>query len=276
MLVSSCQFVGQVVHCSLDYLGMDVHVTGIVNLCNDPLDFTFVVKVSDPPVRWEHSFAVSNIDETVPIQGLNSSESSLTLRIAFSTNDSSLSLHNSSSSQTIFVYGYLEGGRGARKNPPYPPFLNSSVSLVRDPECHKNLLKSPQSAAQVIAVISLSLFMVALVTGLLIYIYCQRRRKASDMASLAASFSTTAPSINGAVPYQEEPKVTLSVGDVKLKMKEDGSKSRPMDASLVIENPNAATRRSDSRPDASRGAIPKRPRNRGAATENSVNSQPVA
>ena len=54
--------------------------------------------------------------------------------------------------------------------------------------------------------------------------------------------------------------MTLSVGDVKLKMKEESSKSRPGDASLVIENPNVAARRGNSDADASRGAIPKRPR----------------
>ncbi|CAG0897234.1 unnamed protein product [Darwinula stevensoni] len=171
-IFSPCEFYGpsnEGVDCRMNKNDEEFYLVGLIDTSVCPPQVNFSINV---PLVWEYTYVFGSQQEPVVIEGLNM------IFKCENQSDTDCPFQQKKKVQTLLSVLQEEF---------YLPKFQSIEDLKE----------------QLLSLVILSLFMVALVTGLLIYIYCQRRRKASDMASLAASFSTTAPSINGAVPYQE-------------------------------------------------------------------------
>ncbi|CAG0915549.1 unnamed protein product [Notodromas monacha] len=239
----TCNFMAYVMLCSFDYKGLDLRLTAIAHPCNDPVDVTFVIANSFPSFRWVHTFAVTNVEESIVVPPLSGegNETAVSevvrLLVQFAGDLKPMAKNVSSPGEkpVIFVNASFEAKSGREQ------FLDSLFVVRNEPNC---LLSAPgkmeDSSGQVTTVALLSVILVAVVGALVGYIFYQRRLSAQQLAA-ALSSQATAKSF----PYQQA---------------EGGSRivaNGVMETSLIIENPVAPPPESVLLSNAETGAIPK-------------------
>ncbi|CAG0884024.1 unnamed protein product [Cyprideis torosa] len=201
--IEACEFVGLILKCSLDFGGVELHVTGVVNPCSLPLDATFVLKSSEPPLRWAHTFVTTNPDEEVLIQGLRTSgeNKEVTFRASFQTD-----FNTTSDVKTIAVQAFLQLKDRNATEPPVP-FVDGIVSIRNDVECD---LSGSGQAAPLRIFMFFGLLSLTVVLLLIILLILLRRQQALKLVERL--HNSLARFSRGGVPYQEETKTETTDG----------------------------------------------------------------
>ncbi|XP_013780688.1 uncharacterized protein LOC106465044 [Limulus polyphemus] len=151
MNAEKCSFVGYVATCNIPVRSSAMNVRVVVNHCHEPIDVTFYLKNAD--IDWRYTFVTTNKAESQVISNFPDKHK-LELHVE---------LQNFDREKVVVLAEFnLE-------NEKREVFLNSTVNIGSYDTC-----TSSDSPENLIATIVVFLFIVPLVLGIVVYVWCFR------------------------------------------------------------------------------------------------------
>lgn len=146
-----CSFVGYVATCNIPVRSSAMNVRVVVNHCHQPIDVTFYLKNAD--IDWRYTFVTTNKAESQVISNFPEKHK-IELHVELQSHDK----------KKVVVLAELNLGNGKREI-----FLNSTVNIGSYDTCN-----STDSSENLIATIVVFLFIIPLVLGIVVYVWCFR------------------------------------------------------------------------------------------------------